>query len=66
MGEIVSRLLFALVFALLLVPMMCVVTAPYILFRSFFGSNGYWRKVRSAFRKVIQGTLDFGTTFLQP
>ncbi len=33
MGEIIARVLFAVVFAFLLVPVVCIVTAPYILVR---------------------------------
>ncbi len=66
MSDVVPRTYVRLVLAFALVPIMCVVAAPYILLRAFFAVDGYWRSVGSAFRKVIGGTLDFGTTFVQP
>jgi hypothetical protein len=66
MADVVVRFLFAVVFTLILVPVMCVVTAPYILVRAWFRPDGYWTSVASGFRGVVKRTLDFGPDFLQP
>lgn len=66
MLEIIGRVLFGVVAALILVPVMCVAAAPYILIRGFFRSGGYWKNVRAGFKGIIKRTLDFGPDFLQP
>jgi hypothetical protein len=66
MAELISRVLFSILFTLILVPVMCVVSAPYILVRGLFESGGYWTSVHRGFKSLIKRTLEFGPDFLQP
>lgn len=66
MAEIISRVLFSVVFTLILVPATCVVAALYILVRGLFESDGYWRSIGSGFKRVVKRTFEFGPDFLQP